>query len=51
MYMRRTRAIPETMAEKRKTIGIIGVDFGYGFAARDPDGYTVRVFTPDSPDA
>lgn len=24
----------------------IELDFGYGFAVRDPDGYTVRVFTP-----
>jgi hypothetical protein len=35
MYMRRTRAMPETMAEKRNTIGMRGVDH-HGFAFTDP---------------
>ncbi len=35
MYMSITSAIPETIAEKRKTIGMTGLDH-HGFALIDP---------------
>ncbi len=35
MYISRTSAIPETIAEKRKTIGMRGVDH-HGFALIEP---------------
>ena len=35
MYKSRTAAIPDTMAENRKTTGIIGEDH-HGFALIDP---------------
>jgi hypothetical protein len=35
MYINMTSATPETIAEKRKTTGIIGVDH-QGFAFTDP---------------
>ncbi len=46
-----SRDVVESLCAEWKSAGVeiamdlVQLDFGYGFAARDPDGHVIRVFT------